>query len=95
MAAGQAWRCALAALAMVAWGRALGTDPWAPITSRHIMLSSVAWALLGWIGLERILVRTALGSLVLAATGAGLLRGRLRPDKPGRCTTAKQIDTPV
>ncbi|MDO8540604.1 MAG: hypothetical protein Q7S40_09240 [Opitutaceae bacterium] len=45
----------LGAMAMIAWGRALLSSEWAPITSRYIVLSSVAWALLVWLLVERLL----------------------------------------
>ena len=38
---------------MIAWGRALVSDVWAPITSRYVILSSLAWALFGWVLVER------------------------------------------
>lgn len=47
----------LAALALVSWGRALLSNEWAPITSRYVILSSVACALLTWILVERFLAR--------------------------------------
>jgi len=53
--AGIAW--CLCAMAMVAWGRALISIEWAPITSRYVILSSVAWALLVWVLVERALAR--------------------------------------
>lgn len=47
----------LAAALMIAWGRALLSNTWAPVASRYVILSSICWALLLWLLLERILVR--------------------------------------
>lgn len=43
----------LGAMAMIAWGRALLAGEWVPVASRYVILSSIAWALLIWIGVER------------------------------------------
>ncbi|MGH7944722.1 MAG: hypothetical protein ACREH8_23395 [Opitutaceae bacterium] len=45
----------LGALGLIAWGRALLSTEWAPITSRYVILSSVACALLAWVLIERLL----------------------------------------
>jgi len=47
----------VASIGMIAWGRALLSNEWAPVTSRYVILSSIAWGLLVWLMLERILVR--------------------------------------
>lgn len=65
----------VAALALIAWGRALLADPWAPLTSRYVILSSFAWALLGWVLLERLLARTSRRNLVLVPVLGVLLAG--------------------
>lgn len=48
----------LAASFMIAWGRALLSNEWAPIASRYVILGSISWALLLWVLLERILIRS-------------------------------------
>lgn len=63
----------LGALALVAWGRALLSNEWAPITSRYVVLSSIACALLIWILAERALVwRPREGGWLLAGVLAVL-----------------------
>lgn len=47
----------LASMGMIAWGRALLSNEWAPVASRYVILSSIAWGLLVWLMLERILAR--------------------------------------
>jgi hypothetical protein len=47
----------LAAAFMIAWGRALLSNQWAPIASRYVILGSISWALLLWLLLERLLIR--------------------------------------
>lgn len=47
----------LGAMAMIALGRALLSSEWAPITSRYVILSSVASALLTWLLIERAVAR--------------------------------------
>jgi hypothetical protein len=47
----------LSAMAMIAWGRAFLASEYAPITSRYVILSSIAWALLVWLLVERELRR--------------------------------------
>jgi hypothetical protein len=66
-----AW--AAGALALVAWGRTLIMDPWAPLTSRYFILSALAWALVLWVGWERLVRRHGAGSLVVAPVLAALL----------------------
>jgi hypothetical protein len=77
------------AMAMIAWGRALLSEPGTPVTSRYIILSSLAWALLLWLVLERALARSrtaprwpvpVFAGLVLfnlAANGAHSAAGRV------------------
>lgn len=79
----------LGAMAMIAWGRALLSSPWAPVTSRYLILSSIAWALLVWILVERGLARSArpgwwlgpvlaaLAAFNIAANAAHLAAGRV------------------
>jgi hypothetical protein len=47
----------LGSLALIAWGRALLSNQWAPITSRYIILSSIPCALVIWLLAERFLAR--------------------------------------
>ena len=51
--AGVAILWCIGAAGLIAWGRTLLSNEWAPITSRYIILSSVAWALLAWVIVER------------------------------------------
>ncbi|PAW68812.1 MAG: hypothetical protein B9S34_01190 [Opitutia bacterium Tous-C1TDCM] len=47
----------LAAIGLIAWGRALLANAWAPVASRYVILSSIAWGLFIWLLLERLLAR--------------------------------------
>lgn len=47
----------VAAMALIAWGRALLASEFGLVTSRYVILSSIAWALLIWLVAERALVR--------------------------------------
>ncbi len=82
----------LGSLAMIAWGRALLSDPETLITSRYMILSSLAWAMGGWVVLERRLVRgkfEALGTvLLLAALVAFDFSTNQSHAGEGRCYTA-------
>ena len=42
------------AILMVAWGRALLSNEWTPITSRYVILSSLPVVLVAWLGFERL-----------------------------------------
>jgi hypothetical protein len=78
----------LGARAMIAWGRALLSNEWAPIASRYVILSSIPWALLIWIVLERCVRRygrtwwlvpvfAALATFNLTANNIHFAAGRL------------------
>lgn len=45
----------LAAMGMVAWGRALLSPEWMPVTSRYFVVSSLAWASLLGVAVERLI----------------------------------------
>lgn len=47
----------VAAMALIAWGRTLLASEFGLVTSRYVILSSIAWALLIWLVAERALVR--------------------------------------
>ncbi len=66
-----AW--AVGALALIAWGRTLIMDSWAPLTSRYFILSALAWAMVLWLGGERAVRRWGPRSLVIAPALAALL----------------------
>lgn len=66
-----AW--AAGSLALVAWGRTLIMDPWAPLTSRYFILSALAWAMLLWVAWERLVGRRGEGPLVVAPVLIALL----------------------
>lgn len=77
--AGIVW--CLGATAMIAWGRALISIEWAPITSRYVILSSVAWALLAWVIVERGLARRGGRAWWLPLVFVGLVAFNLAADR--------------
>lgn len=63
----------LGAMAMIAWGRALLAPEYAPITSRYVILSAIACALLAWLLVERALAQRKSEPWWLGAMLAGLV----------------------
>jgi len=47
----------LGAMGLIAWGRALISPEWAPLTSRYMILSSIVWAVLMGLVVERAVAR--------------------------------------
>jgi hypothetical protein len=90
----------LGAMAMIAWGRALLASEWAPVTSRYLILSSMAWALLVWLLVERGIARrgreeawlvVVFGLLIafnIAASAAHRASGRIFARNGERAVTA-------
>ena len=63
----------LGAMAMIAWGRALLANDYTPITSRYVIQSSIAWALLAWLLVERALAQRTREPWWFGAVLAGLV----------------------
>jgi hypothetical protein len=70
----------LGAMAMIAWGRALLSPPWAPITSRYMVLSALAWGLLLCITLEQFVVPSRWAGRWLPLVFAALVAFNLTAD---------------
>ncbi len=70
----------LGAMGMIAWGRALLSPEWAPLTSRYVILSSVAWAVLVGMIVERALVRSPRRAWWLPLTFMGLVAFNIAAD---------------
>jgi len=87
----------VAAMAMIAWGRALLSNEWAPVASRYVILSSVAWGLLIWLLLERLLTRQPRVAWwpapILGALASFNLAANLTEENSGRIFAAAAENT--